>query len=67
MLVFSIVFIGNCVTDGTAYEFDGQLDDEDTFEPPLPTTHTTIHKTVVKHVKVSNSKSMYSDEMISLK
>lgn len=58
MIVFSIGFIGNCVTDGTAYEFHGQLDDVDTFdEPPMPTTHTSIHETVVKHLKVSDSKS----------
>lgn len=36
-----------------AYEFDGQLDDVDQFsDTPLPTTHTSIHKTIVKHIEV---------------
>lgn len=59
-MIFAIVIIANCVADCIAYEFDGQLDDVDTFgepPPPLPTTHTSVHKTVVKHVKV---RSVYS-------
>lgn len=52
-MVFAIVIVANCVADCIAYEFDGQVDDANTFgEPPLPTTHTSIHKTVVKHVNV---------------
>lgn len=57
IIFFPIVFIANFVTDGVAHEFDvhEELDDINTFdEPPLPTAHTSIHKTIVKHVNVSN-------------
>lgn len=61
IIVFSIIFVVNCATGGAGYEFDEhhdeheQADDAETLdEPPLPTTHTSIHKTIVKHVKVSH-------------